>query len=139
MKLFLSTCLFVLIFVAACKKDNNSGVPATLVNMNLYINNPSYINLANIGGWVYVPGGVRGIIVYRASSSEFKAYERNCTYQSADPCATVYVDATDILAVDSCCKSKFLLVDGSVSQGPAGLGLRTYNTSFDGNVVHIYN
>ncbi len=141
MKIFLSFCLTViLIFVASCKKDNNStGVPITGVDISLFINNPSYINLNAVGGWVYVAGGVRGILVYRQSTDQFKAYDRNCTYQSTNPCATVYVDATNILAVDTCCKSKFLLMDGSVSHGPALFPLKAYNTTFDGNVLHIFN
>src|ERR1019366_3984455 len=147
MKLFSRFCLFVIIIsVAGCKKNNNnsnsSGVPLVAVNISLYINNPSYLNLNAVGGWVYVPNiGVRGLLVYRASSTDFKAYDRNCTYKStsAYPCATVSVDATKITAVDSCCKSKFSIVDGSVENGPATFPLKAYNTTFDGNVLNIFN
>ncbi len=135
-------CLLIIISAYGCKKDknNNTSVPLVAVDLTLYVNNPSYVNLNTVGGWVYVTGyGVRGIIVYRYSSTEFKAYERNCTYQSSNACATVFVDATNIIATDTCCHSKFLLVDGSVSQGPATFPLKTYNTSYDGNVLHIYN
>jgi len=41
---------------------------------------PSYANLNAVGGWVYVTGGVRGIIIYKKNSSEFAAYERCCPY-----------------------------------------------------------
>lgn len=139
LKLFVTFCLLALITIAGCKKDNNGGVPVVVVDITLYVNNPSYVNLNAMGGWVYVSGGVRGILVYRASSSEFKAYDRNCTYNSSDPCATVYVDATNILAVDTCCHSKFSLFDGSVTQGPATFPLKAYNTTFDGNILRIYN
>ncbi len=145
-KLFSSFFLFVIIIisVAGCKKNNNnsnSSVPLTTVNISLYINNPSYVNLNAVGGWVYVTGGVRGILVYRQSTDVFKAYDRNCTYQSSNPypCATVHVDATNILAVDTCCHSKFSIYDGSVTQGPAVFPLKSYNTTFDGNVLNIYN
>ncbi|MES2284509.1 MAG: hypothetical protein V4547_02390 [Bacteroidota bacterium] len=125
--------------IAACKKDTDNGVPITPVDIYLYTNNPSFVNLNGVGGWVYVTGGVRGILVYRKSPSEFMAYDRNCTYQSSDACATVVVDATNILATDTCCHSKFSMYDGSVTQAPAGLPLKAYNTTFDGNVLHIYN
>ncbi len=132
--------LLLFLFTFSCKKDKNaSSVPLVDVNMSLYLNNPSYTDLNSVGGWIYVAGGVRGILIYRSSSSEFKAYDRNCTYQSTNPCATVYVDNTNIIAVDTCCGSKFSLVDGSVIRAPAGLPLKAYNTSFDGNILRIYN
>lgn len=125
--------------IISCKKNDDNGVPITAVDIYLYTNNPSFSNLYAVGGWTYITGGVRGILVYRKSNTEFAAYDRNCTYQSSEPCATVYVDATNILAVDTCCNSKFSIYDGSVTQGPAGLPLKIYNTTFDGNVLHIYN
>lgn len=130
---------FFLITIAACKKDNNGGVPAVVVDMTLYVNNPSYVSLNTVGGWKEIPGGVRGILLYRSSSSEFKAYDLNCTYNSSDPCATVHVDNTNILAVDTCCHSKFSIFDGSVAQGPATFPLKAYNTTFDGNILRVYN
>lgn len=140
MKSFLSlTAFLILLSIGGCKKDVNNGVPITPVDIYLYTNNPSFVNLNGVGGWVYITGGVRGILVYRKSPSEFMAYDRNCTYQSSDACATVVVDATNILATDTCCHSKFSMYDGSVTQAPAGLPLKAYNTTFDGNVLHIYN
>jgi nitrite reductase/ring-hydroxylating ferredoxin subunit len=140
MKLFLSlTAFLILLSLGGCKKDGDNGVPITPVDIYLYTNNPSFVNLNGVGGWVYITGGVRGILVYRKSPSEFMAYDRNCTYQSSDACATVVVDATNILATDTCCHSKFSMYDGSVTQAPAGLPLKAYNTTYDGNVLHIYN
>lgn len=140
MKSFLSlTAFLILLSIGGCKKDVDNGVPITPVDIYLYTNNPSFVNLNGVGGWVYITGGVRGILVYRKSPSEFMAYDRNCTYQSSDPCATVVVDATNILATDTCCHSKFSMYDGSVTQAPAGLPLKAYNTTYDGNVLHIYN
>lgn len=140
MKSFLSlTAFLILLSIGGCKKDVDNGVPITPVDIYLYTNNPSFVNLNGVGGWVYITGGVRGILVYRKSPSEFMAYDRNCTYQSSDACATVVVDATNILATDTCCHSKFSMYDGSVTQAPAGLPLKAYNTTFDGNVLHIYN
>lgn len=125
--------------INSCKKNDDNGVPITAVDIYLYTNNPSFSSLYAVGGWTYITGGVRGVLIYRKSNSEFMAYDRNCTYQSSEPCATVHVDATNILAVDTCCNSKFSIYDGSVTQGPAGLPLKAYNTTFDGNVLHIYN
>ena len=136
---FFSICMFLLLTgIFSCKKDNQN-VPNTAVDFYIYTNNPSFINLNAVGGWTYITGGVRGILVYRKSNSEFMAYDRNCTYQSSTPCATVSVDASNIIVSDTCCNSKFSIFDGNVTQGPAGLPLKAYNTTFDGNVLHIYN
>jgi Rieske Fe-S protein len=124
---------------SGCKKDDENYVPDTPVDIYLYTNNPSFINVSVIGGWVYVTGGVRGILIYRKSSNEFMTYDRNCTNQSGQPCATVVVDATNIAATDTCCGSRFSLYDGSVYNGPASYPLKAYNNTFDGNVLHIYN
>lgn len=132
--LFLSLlCLF------SCKKDNNSPIPNTSVDIYIYTTNPSFFSLNAVGGWVYVTGGVRGIVVYRKSMSEFMAYDRNCTYNSSDPCATVVVDPSNVIMKDTCCHSCFSIYDGSVTQNPAVLPLKTYATTFDGSVLHIYN
>ena len=135
--LFLSILVMALFY--ACKKENNNGVPIVPVDIYIYTSNPSFINLNAVGGWVYITGGARGILVYRKSISEFMAYDRNCTYNSNDPCAIVYVDSSNIIATDTCCNSMFSMVDGTVLQAPAGLPLKTYYTTFDGNVLHIYN
>ncbi len=131
--------LFFGVIIISCKKNDSSGVPITAVDTYLYTNNPSFSNLYSIGGWTYITGGVRGILIYRKSQTEFMAYDRNCTYQPSNPCATVIVDVTNILATDTCCHSKFSIYDGSVTQGPASLPLKAYNTTFDGSVLHIYN
>jgi nitrite reductase/ring-hydroxylating ferredoxin subunit len=106
------------------------------VNLSL----PSNINLNAIGGYIYIASsGVRGIIVYRKSATEFVALDRNCTYDPKAACATVVVDNTNFFAEDTCCHSKFQINNGQVVNGPAALPLKEYPTEFDGNIVHIYN
>ena len=136
--LFFLICL-VIILPVSCKKETHSDIPDANVDVYIYINNPTYISLSVVGGWTYVNGGVRGIVVYRKSNNEFMSYERNCTFQSTNACATITVDSNAIMATDSCCGSQFLLTDGSVIKAPAGIPLKQYRNSFDGNVLHIYN
>ena len=135
---FILVCIFCLIF-SNCRKDEENSIPIVAVDIYIYTADPSFINLNAVGGWVYITGGVRGILVYRKSVSEFMAYDRNCTYQSNDVCATVIVDNSNIIAEDTCCNSKFSMVDGSVIQAPAALPLKAYNNTFNGTVLHIYN
>ena len=123
---------FFSILFYTCKKDNNdNNVPNVLVDIFIYANQPSFIDVSVVGGWTYVTGGVRGILLYRKTTTEFMAYERNCTYDPSEACATVFVDGTNILASDTCCGSTFSIYDGTITQGPAGLPLKVYNTTFD--------
>lgn len=127
-----------LVLFAGCKKDNQ-GIPNVQVNISIYVNDPQYVNLSSIGGWVYVTGGYRGIIIYRKSISEFTAFERCCTYDPENPDEYVKVDSNNIEAYDANCGSRFIITDGSVTHGPAGLPLKKYQTSYDGTVLTIYN
>lgn len=135
-------CIYILLalFSLACSKENNnSNIPLVSVNYYIHVNDPAYNNVTTPGGWMYLNGGSRGIILYRASNDQFRAYDRHCTYNSTSTCALVSVETNNITALDDCCGSKFLLTDGSVTQNPANLPLKQYNTSFDGSVLHIYN
>jgi nitrite reductase/ring-hydroxylating ferredoxin subunit len=128
----------LLLLITSCKKDD-TGIPYVRVDIYIYTTDPNFVNLNAVGGWVYITGGSRGIIVYRSSNTEFKAYDRHCPYKPEDACGRVEVDSSNIQVVDPCCGSKFLLPDGGVTQGPAGMPLKSYGTSFDGSVLHIYD
>ena len=127
-----------------CKKEDQSGVPLTAVDISINVNLPEYNHLTSVGGWVYLTGGSEGLIVYRKSIDEFTAMDRHCPVQPADLCK-VTVDADGILAVDTtCCHCGFLLQNGSLALNPgnvsgAGSGLKLYNTTFNGATLHIFN
>jgi len=131
--------LAIMVSTLSCSKKNEDLVPNTYVDITLYLGNPSNIKLNSIGGWVYVNGGVKGIVVYKRSPEEFVAFDRNCTYKPSNSCSTIDVDASGITAIDSCCGSKFQIYDGSVVKGPATRPLRQYSTSLNGSALHIYN
>ena len=120
----------------SCKKQDEEEIPYAPVSIVLYTNDPLLNKVATPGTWTYISGGVKGILLYRKSMGEFIAYERNSPYQPSKGCA-VEVDNSNILVEDKCSGSKFLITDGSVSNGPATKGLKLYNTSFDGTVLNI--
>ena len=138
MKLFLRILFPIIIILLGCK-NQYEGIPN--VNVNLYINiqNPQYQNLSGMGSWTYLEGGSKGIIVFNLDNDNFLAYERHCPYQPENNCSKISVDETNLFAIDTCCSSKYQLIDGSVIDGPATLPLKGYNTSFDGNIIHIWN
>lgn len=127
------------LLIVACENTNRTGVPYAPVNFQVVVSNPEFAPLQAVGGHVSISGGSKGIIIYRFSPDEFRAYDRHCTFLPEEGCR-VTIDNTDILAVDGeCCSSRFILVDGTPTEGPAAIGLLQYNTSFDGNRLWITN
>lgn len=137
--LHLVLSVFFLLGTLSCQDEENNNIPLTEVNIRIVLDDPDYIRLKTVGGWEYISGGSRGIIVYRLSENEFKAYDRHCTFQPSNTCALVSVDVNNITATDDCCGSSFLLQDGSVSKPPASTALKAYSTSFDGSILLISN
>ena len=123
--------VFFLLFMFAyteCKTPENK-IPYVYVDFTIDLDNPEYYELNAIGNYVYVTGGVSGIVIYRDSRDIFFAYERACPY---DPeCGRVTVDEDSYRLVDTCCGSEFsLTMDGAVLKGPAEMPLRKYNVFY---------
>ena len=137
-QLFLALLIGTSFLPSSCKKDE-SQIPKVPVDIYLYASDPYFTNLNAVGGWIYLTGGSRGILVYRKSTNEFMAYDRHCPYQPQETCALVEVDVSNLICFDYCCGSRFLITDGSVQQGPAFQPLKRYAAAWDGNLLHIYN
>ncbi len=134
----LLTVLFISQAFFSCN-DKNQVVPNVYVNFTISIYDPEFISLTSPGNSITVTGGVNGILIYRISETDFAAYDRTCTYQVVENCQ-VKVDDSGVFANDTlCCHSQFLLLDGSVTKGPATYPLKRYNTSFNGTYLRVYN
>jgi nitrite reductase/ring-hydroxylating ferredoxin subunit len=130
--------LVLLISLTTCRKEEQI-VPNVAVNITLYINDPQNVSLTTIGGWLYVNGGNRGIVVHRISQNQFVAFDRTCPYRPDETASQVSVDSSNVILEDRSCGSKFLLSDGSAIQTPALVPLKAYTTAFDGNAIRIVN
>ena len=129
--------LFVICLTLSCDNENYN-FPQVDVNLYLYINNPEFFNVESPGGWMYLNGGVGGILLYRKNLDEFIAYDRASTFNPISECQ-VSVENDNISIKDPCSDSKFLITDGSVIQGPANQPLKRYNTIYNGNNLSIFN
>ena len=129
-----------LIFSPGCRKNKNV-VPYVPVDIYINISLPAYSDLNIIGGWAYVSGGSKGLIVYRQTADIFMAYDRHCTYNADNPCGSAIVDSTGLYAKCDCDGSKYQLYDGQVVNGPATYALKQYQTSYNdlNNTLHVYN
>jgi hypothetical protein len=129
---------FIFIFLMiSCKKRTQTvqdNIPYQTVNITIYPNDPLYFKLQSVGGWVYINGGVNGIIVYRKTdvgSSDFVAIERTSTQLPDNPDAKVKVQSDNFTLKDTISGSTWRISDGVVLTGPASRPLRLYNTLYD--------
>ena len=104
-----------------------------VINLNL----PAYVRARPEGGYVYLDGGIRGIILYHQSATTYIAFERNCSFNPNDACATVDVHSSTLYMVDTCCNSSFSFPDGEPNGGPASRPLLQYRTSLRGSELTI--
>jgi nitrite reductase/ring-hydroxylating ferredoxin subunit len=130
--------LFFVFLLTACKEDEY--IPYTPVNISIDVYSALYGDINVVGGYMYITGGYKGIIIYRKSQEEFVTMERACPYKPLLDCERLAVDDSTLLFVkDDCCGSKFLITDGSIINGPATKPAKLYNNSFDGRYLYIYN
>jgi hypothetical protein len=119
---------------------NNNPVPNVPVNVTLYPNDPFNFKIQAVGGWMYYNNvGINGIIIYRKSIQEFVAIERTSSQLPNDVNAKVKVQSDNFTLKDSISNSKWQIIDGTITEGPATWPLRLYGTSYDGNVLRIVN
>ncbi|MFM1893165.1 MAG: hypothetical protein ACO28O_03560 [Crocinitomicaceae bacterium] len=134
-------CLVTVLWVLGCQKNNQNPVPNIPLDLTIDLGLPSYMNLQGVGGYSYVNGGSKGIIVYRRSIGEFVAFDRHSPADAEGTCPQpLYPDVNNFLTlIDSCNNAQFSLYDGSPIQNST-YGLRQYATQFNGsNLLRIYN
>ncbi|MDQ2655954.1 MAG: hypothetical protein M3Y60_00930 [Bacteroidota bacterium] len=131
--------LSILALFTTCEPDLSDDAipwqPFDLIQINL--NLPQYVSLRTDGGSMTIDGGVRGIIVYHQSGSNYIAYEANCSFQPNAACATVEVHVSTLFLFCACCSSNFDLATGYPTSGPAWRPLRRYSTSLNGSTLTI--
>jgi hypothetical protein len=97
----------------------------------------NYPALLSDGGFLLInDAGFRGIILYRKAIDKFLAFERNCSFQPLDACATVDIHSSTLYMEDTCCGSTFNF-EGNRTGGPAWRPLLQYETISNGNSVTI--
>lgn len=137
-KIFVLCSMLCIAF--SCNSDlQDDAIPVTPFNdIQLNLSLPDYSALLSTGGYKAIStGGTRGIILYRINSSSVLAFERNCSYQPLNACATVDVHSSGLYMNDACCGSSFRWDDGTPTGGPAWRPLIQYATNFNGSQLTI--
>lgn len=133
--------IFVGLLTSCNDKPYNPNEPDVDINFTINPNSIEYFDLNVVSGWMYVTGRTpsRGIIIYRYSQDEFKAYERTPP-NDANACGNlnrVFVDFPFVL--DTCIGYKYSILDGGIIEGGPGYPLIQYFTQYDGTTLRVYN
>ena len=129
-----------ILLLMGCQPDLSDD-PIPFIAFNEIVINlsfPEFARLRNDGGYAEIgSGGIRGIIIYRVSSTSYNAFERNCSYHPNDACATVNIHSSGLYMNDPCCGSTFNFSDGNPSGGVAWRPLRRYRTQVNNFTLSI--
>lgn len=138
-------CAAGLLLLCSCEGVLPPNIPNVPVDQTIFIFDPEYAALQGVGGYAELPGGSRGIIVFRVSIDRFNAYEMHCPYESSGSCGRVTPDENGLMLVDrDCdgdgCGSAFNIIDGSVVNGPSVYPLVQYKVILSGQgLLRVYN
>jgi len=132
--------------LAACGNSatTTQTIPSVSFSTQINVTNQQYQALRYDRGVVVLPasgiagGGVKGLLVVRISATDYRAYDRNCSYQPYDACSLVSLDRSRLFFRDTCCGSSFDFL-GQPTGGPATRMLRSYATSLNGSLLSISN
>ena len=149
LRLVLVTAASVLPLMQACDNNNSrtEPIPKGPVNLNIDLNLPAYMHLANPGTHAYFEGGVKGVIVIHDYDDSWYAFERGCAFQPLSDCSTIWADSINIqlrcgtptsTGFQPCCSSKFTY-GGIPLEGEARQRLANYQIQRSGNALMVYN
>lgn len=139
-----------IMFQYSCDKgdDPESDIPYANINVVINPNSTLYQELNVVGGWMYynyVNPPSRGLIVYRLSQEEFKAFERTppsnsnyCYNDATGEYTRLLVDDYYPFIFDTCSEYTYQILDGSPFS-PATVPLKQYHTAYDGMNLYITN
>ena len=122
----------ILILMATCKDTINpiSPVPDVQVREELNLNSIAAQPLKiRDGNFIYIQGGIKGIIVYRKTQDIYLAFERQSPYKMDDPCGILTVPSSQFFMEDTCHKCSFSW-DGKPISGPCRDVLKPYSVNY---------
>ena len=131
--------LLVLLTQAKCD-SSHQNIPYVPVNFDINLNLPAYNTLNFPSEHLLLSGGSQGLIIYRYTLDEFVVLDRHSTFDIPMNCkVTVGADGVTLSDDSECSDSQWLVLDGSVMQGPAQLPLHRYRSSWNPPILHVYN
>ena len=132
MKNKIQLIVIVILFLSAYQSYAQAAFPEITVNLTF----PQFQRLKMDGGYVYLDGGMKGIILYHVNETNYVAFDRVCPHDLNSNCE-VQVDGSSLFFIDHCCKSTFNVSDGQPTRGPAQRALIQYRIETSENKLIV--
>jgi nitrite reductase/ring-hydroxylating ferredoxin subunit len=149
--IFLITILTVVLLIS-CKKNKNDVLPDVFVDFTINLSDPEFFALNAItnskiitsatNNWGISAAGYdgNGIIVYKATDSEFYAYDCTCPHDYAVNGLSIKIYIDFISAICPRCSTTYALSAGGIAiSGPGKYPLKNYKTNYSGQFVRVWN
>lgn len=131
--------LLLLLAIGSCTtQEPQTNIPDVPVDIEVDLTSIDNQALQQLGGFIYLDGGVRGIVLIHTTTTDYVALDRNCTYQPTDAKAIVSMHSSGFFLEDPSCGSTFDL-NGFPTGGPAEFPLKEYSISRAGDILFIIN
>lgn len=126
--------------------EDEEYMRASYVNFYIYLNQAQYNDLHAVNNAMIIDDKVlyngvnyapNGVIIYRFSDAEFKAYDATCTHNHEERHPIEIFDSYK--ARCTVCGSEFELIYGTPIKGPASYSLLEYKTRIEGNALYVSN
>ncbi len=125
-----------LLVIISCDPEVYDGIPYAFVEIDINLNLTTYFDLQRDGGFVYIIGGLKGIILYRENENTYRAFEQSSPVNPTAACAIVEVDESQLFLIDRCSNAVFDF-EGNPTNGVSAFPLKQYITILEGNWLYI--
>lgn len=132
----------LLLVATSCSScgEQQQFIPYVPVNVDINVNLPAYNDLGHVSQAIAIPGGSKGLYIRRNTLDEFIVLDRHSTFDVALGCQVTLDDDNVTLRDESdCSESQWIMIDGSVLNGPAEVPLHRYRTTWNDPILQIYN
>ena len=129
-----------LLLLAACAKDRNR-CNTTMGATNFYVepNSAAHAGLNNVGGYEFLTGGHRGVVVVRTAIDGFVAYDCTCPEDNTSRVEFASGWEGTILVCPTCHTRFNAYADGApLDGGKTVCPLYEYGTTYDGYRLYVY-
>lgn len=136
-------CISLFLLLLSTKCSEEFPIEDVYVDIKFSATNANYYQLMDVGGYVYIKGGVKGIFVYNVNNQDYKAYDRCCPVdKGAD--ALIYDDKLKCLrhedTINNCNTRYSVILNGGAIYGSKGkFPLKEYKCINNKGFFTIYN
>lgn len=132
--------LLSVLLLIGCASDDEI-IPNVSFSARLYINDPIYSDnpfIVKRDASNQIIGNA-GVVVYRASNSEFYAFDLMCTHEKSYSSLVEITDGATCTCPN--CGSSYIIVtaESSIVNGPAKWPLKAYQCTVNGDYLYIFN